>query len=259
MIVESEPAGQGVYSTLMPPFHAEMLMRIYTKKVEYYSLIQAGYHACIGNQTAVPPMRREEEESMAPTPPVTEAPTTPRARASPSFNSSLSAGGGGTPVLPNPFMTVSADYMPKSPLRRPAVARMWTSGDGGSCGRMSPIRIDRIDPTINISAVASASMEVVGLGAAADPTLGSGASATVVVGASASQAEVLDGEPKADAAGDGVKVGAGMKRLREGNGHVYDPSGNGDGDGESEIGQSGNGGKKRKKSHRKRSRREGGG
>jgi hypothetical protein len=108
----------------MPLYHAEMLMRIYTKKAEYYSLIQAGYHACIE--------KPEEVESMVLTPPVTEAPTTPRPRASPSFNSDISVGvGGGTP-LPNRFMTVSADYRPNSPPRRPAVVRMRTGTEVGA-------------------------------------------------------------------------------------------------------------------------------
>ena len=219
MNAESEPAGPGVYSTLMPLYHAEMLMRIYTKKVEYYSLIQAGYHACIE--------RREGVESMVLTPPVTEAPTTPRPRASPSFNSGISVGGGGTP-LPNRFMTVSADYRPKSPSRRPAVVRMQTG------------------------------TEVVGVGEV-------GASANTVAGsnAKARAVEVVGVQPRVD--GGGMKVRAGMKRQRGESGDAGDPGGrgggvgDGNGDGEPEMDESGDGGRKRRTRGRKRSCREGGG
>lgn len=107
------PAVPGDYSNLMPQYHAEMLMRIYTKKVEYFGIIQAGYRACAAeiNSAAALAERKDEGGSMAPTPPETEAPTTPRIRSSPSFNYGTGTGGG-TPLLPNGFMTVPAGFVP---------------------------------------------------------------------------------------------------------------------------------------------------
>ncbi|KAG5647814.1 hypothetical protein DXG03_007737 [Asterophora parasitica] len=40
-------AERGVYSNLMPTYHAEHLVRIFTKNVDYFGIIQAGYRACL--------------------------------------------------------------------------------------------------------------------------------------------------------------------------------------------------------------------
>ncbi|KAG6815153.1 hypothetical protein H0H87_004651 [Tephrocybe sp. NHM501043] len=42
-----EKAERGVYSNLMPQFHAELLIRIYTKTAESFGVVQAGYRKCL--------------------------------------------------------------------------------------------------------------------------------------------------------------------------------------------------------------------
>ncbi|KAG6827134.1 hypothetical protein H0H92_013083 [Tricholoma furcatifolium] len=65
-------AVRGVISNLMPEYHAEFLLRIYTKKVEFFGVIQAGYRAClavIGKQIKEAANKAEENmEEFEPTP-----------------------------------------------------------------------------------------------------------------------------------------------------------------------------------------------
>jgi hypothetical protein len=197
LVLGGASAGPGDYSNLMPQFHAELLMRIYTKKVEYYGLIQAGYRVCLvkindllnsgmsPTLTSSPGPRhgRREEESMAPTPPATGAPTTPHVRASPSFN----LGVVGTPLIPNDFMTVPKDYAPKSP------SRTWGGGGGRDT---SPSRGRDTSPSPGPSGRGSGNLRAARVG--------------VVVGPGSSASAGPSTNPM------GVRVEAGTKRGREG-------------------------------------------
>ncbi|KAG5637909.1 hypothetical protein H0H81_002737 [Sphagnurus paluster] len=40
-------ADRGVYSTLQPQYHCELLVQIFTKDVQYFGIVQAGYRACL--------------------------------------------------------------------------------------------------------------------------------------------------------------------------------------------------------------------
>ncbi|KAG6908133.1 hypothetical protein DXG01_005961 [Tephrocybe rancida] len=142
---ESRLAERGDYSNLMPNFHAELLVRIYTKTAEYFGVVQAGYRKCLaelpaqindpkpdelvlqplfpvaaGFTSRLPSLALSEEGSMEQTPPLpdTPVPTTPRTF---SRVSSFSMGGGSMdPTLPfsnNSFTTVDPGFVPKSPSR----------------------------------------------------------------------------------------------------------------------------------------------
>ncbi|KAG5350405.1 hypothetical protein C0989_011193 [Termitomyces sp. Mn162] len=45
--IEPSHAERGVYSNLMPQFFAELLVRIFTRDVDYFGVIQAGYRRCL--------------------------------------------------------------------------------------------------------------------------------------------------------------------------------------------------------------------
>ena len=115
-------AEKGDYSTLQPECFAEVLLRIYTKKPEYWGRVQAGYRRILdslsveGMMTMTPPSLRlmEEEEVVPSTPPV---------RATRDEGGSVD----NTKVqfLNNSFTTVSPWYsMSKSPLRGGATKRV---------------------------------------------------------------------------------------------------------------------------------------
>ncbi|RDB20331.1 Deoxynucleoside triphosphate triphosphohydrolase SAMHD1 [Hypsizygus marmoreus] len=109
----SSTAGRGDYSNLMPEFHAELLVRIFTKKAEFFGIVQAGYRACLAAMPALissKPLPLSEEESGPPasTPPAPDVPSTPRTRRTFSRVSSFSN---------NAFTTVSANFVPRSPTR----------------------------------------------------------------------------------------------------------------------------------------------
>ncbi|KAG6839922.1 hypothetical protein C0991_010332 [Blastosporella zonata] len=116
-------AERGVYSNLMPQFHAELLVRIYTKTADYFGIVQAGYRACLA---ALPTQLPEEvrsasasvqtgpvEGSVEPTPPLPDAPTTPRtfSRVN-SFRDSADA-----TFSNNSFTTVAPSFALPSPTR----------------------------------------------------------------------------------------------------------------------------------------------
>ncbi|KAF5343308.1 hypothetical protein D9756_011590 [Leucocoprinus leucothites] len=108
-------AEKGDYSTLQPERFAEVLLRIYTKKPEYWGRVQAGYRQILDSISI------EETNTVdSITPPATEPPSTPPAQVS-SFT--LDAGTSvGTKSARrfsnNSFTTVSPTFsMPKSPTR----------------------------------------------------------------------------------------------------------------------------------------------
>uniref|UniRef100_A0A8H8CEV3 HD domain-containing protein n=1 Tax=Psilocybe cubensis TaxID=181762 RepID=A0A8H8CEV3_PSICU len=77
-------ADNGVYSNLMPPVFAEVVLRVYTKKQKFYGLVQAGYRAILAElQATSSPSGTQLNQSAgilavadprALTPPITEAP-----------------------------------------------------------------------------------------------------------------------------------------------------------------------------------------
>lgn len=115
-------AESGVYSNLMPPVFAEVVLRVYTKKQKFYGLVQAGYRAILADLHATnsPPNSQPNPasdlstvaNSRALTPPATEAPSTPKAT---SRNASFTFGSGTTPFSNNEFTTVSPSFAPASP------------------------------------------------------------------------------------------------------------------------------------------------
>lgn len=152
-------ADRGDYSNLMPSYFAEVLLRIYTKNRNIFGLVQAGYRRVlkhlqdgIERGTIQPPEQTEcnatcscschvnppvptaqipkleltapdELPPGAPTPPVTEAPSTPKASAHsrqgsfsfPTMGGSAGPGSASTPHLnfnTNVFTTVPPTYVP---------------------------------------------------------------------------------------------------------------------------------------------------
>ncbi|KAF8623166.1 hypothetical protein AX17_007522 [Amanita inopinata Kibby_2008] len=114
----SAKAERGDYSTLMPSCFAEVLLRVYTKKPEFFGLVQVGYRSVLESMNddnafvtafSLPPL------VSAITPPDTEAPSTPISRAvSFTFGSRI---GGGPSLSNNSFTTVSPTFRPSSPTR----------------------------------------------------------------------------------------------------------------------------------------------
>ncbi|KAK0205885.1 hypothetical protein DFS33DRAFT_540439 [Desarmillaria ectypa] len=117
-------AQPGDYSSLVPSVFGEVLLRVYTKKVEYYSDVQAGYRTLlskIAGRSSVTVL----------TPPTTEAPSTPR----PSRNSSLTSldgSPGGSRYGENQFTTVERGYIPASPAKQLKRKVRSTEAEGSS-------------------------------------------------------------------------------------------------------------------------------
>jgi len=115
----SSKAGRGDYSNLMPQYFTEDLLRVYTKKPQYFGLVQAGYRAVLASvaersDISLSPDPHASTDSVAETitPPATEAPSTPPAHS----HSSSGDLGKRTPFSNNSFTTVSKDYgVPNSP------------------------------------------------------------------------------------------------------------------------------------------------
>lgn len=127
----SAKAGPGDYSNLRPPLFAEEVMRVYTKKSQFFGLVQAGYRAILEEleRSSTPPPLAASADPGRSTPTVSEAPSTPRAS---SFN--LGSSGsvhvvGATPFSNNSFTTVSPGYAPPSPTRLPRKAKRPRSKD----------------------------------------------------------------------------------------------------------------------------------
>lgn len=123
-------AQPGDYSSLVPSVFGEVLLRVYTKKAEYYSDVQAGYRALLSKIAGRPSVT-------VPTPPATEAPSTPR----PSRNSSLATldgSPGGSKYGDNQFTTVERGYIPASPAKQLKRKIRSTESEGSSKKRKTP-------------------------------------------------------------------------------------------------------------------------
>ncbi|PFH47823.1 hypothetical protein AMATHDRAFT_6386 [Amanita thiersii Skay4041] len=114
----SSKAGRGDYSTLMPQYFAEVLLRVYTKKPEFFGIVQAGYRAVLetlnDDNTAYLDAFPLSFEPKSITPPDTEGPTTPRVL---SRVSSFTFGTGSGTFSNNNFTTVPPSFVPPSPTR----------------------------------------------------------------------------------------------------------------------------------------------
>ncbi|KAF5309226.1 hypothetical protein D9619_012739 [Psilocybe cf. subviscida] len=125
---ECASAGPGDYSCVMPPYFAEVLLRIYTKNPKFFGLVQAGYRVVMSDLAMRFQTDAEEsillpdievnraEDGMAPTPPETEAPSTPKATSRDSSFTHRKSASGSTPYSENSFTTVAPDFVPPSPL-----------------------------------------------------------------------------------------------------------------------------------------------
>ncbi|KAF9457401.1 hypothetical protein BDZ94DRAFT_233579 [Collybia nuda] len=118
-------ASRGDYSNLMPTYHAELLVRIFTKAAEYVGIVQAGYRACLTEMpNHAPPEFLPADDFVALTPPATEAPSTPRPTSRvPSFNLGVSGSTGATAFTNNNFTTVAKNFVPTSPSRKTRAKR----------------------------------------------------------------------------------------------------------------------------------------
>jgi hypothetical protein len=145
MLLESYKAERGVYSNLMPQYFAEHVLRIYTKKTNCFGLVQAGYRVvlatmqekCPETDVGIPAIVADQ---LAPTPPATEAPSTPKAH---SRNTSFTVGSAilgsassSATFANNAFTTVPETYAPGSPSqstkRAKGMKRMRNDEEGGS-------------------------------------------------------------------------------------------------------------------------------
>ncbi|KAG7441654.1 HD-domain/PDEase-like protein [Guyanagaster necrorhizus] len=103
-------AQPGDYSSLVPSVFGEVLLRVYTKKAEYYSDVQAGYRALLSKIAGRPSVTVR-------TPPATETSSTP----GPSRNNGVAAldrSPGGSRYGENQFTTVERGYIPASPAKQ---------------------------------------------------------------------------------------------------------------------------------------------
>lgn len=110
-------AQRGDYSGLMPQWFAEDLLRVYTKKPQFFGLVQAGYRAVLAKMEFD---LAQTSDTMALTPPATEAPCTPRAEShsrNASFTFPTAPGLSTTPFSNNSFTTVPSSFVPGSPTR----------------------------------------------------------------------------------------------------------------------------------------------
>ena len=108
---------------MTPKWFAEDLLRVYTKKPQFFGLVQAGYRAVLASMPkelpetlAIPGIL----DSMALTPPATEAPSTPKANRvsnNSSFSFPATSDPCTTPFSNNSFTTVPSSFVPGSPSR----------------------------------------------------------------------------------------------------------------------------------------------
>lgn len=118
----------------MPTYHAELLVRVFTKTAEFMGVVQAGYRACLTEMPKhAPPQFAPSEDFVALTPPATEAPSTPRATSRvPSFNLGAPASTGATPFSVNNFATVAKNFVPASPTRKAKTVKRQRDSSGES-------------------------------------------------------------------------------------------------------------------------------
>lgn len=129
LIIGSHNAQRGDYSGMTPQWFAEYFLRVYTKRPQFFGLVQAGYRVVLASMPDEFDLERPETlvvpstldlDSMAPTPPATEAPSTPKAKAHTrdnSFSFSSASVPSKTPFLNNSFTTVPPTFTPGSPSR----------------------------------------------------------------------------------------------------------------------------------------------
>ena len=121
LIIGSHNAQRGDYSGMTPEWFAEDFLRVYTKKPQFFGLVQAGYRAVLASMPKDRPdilVVPSTLDSMAPTPPSTEAPSTPKAKSHSRVNSftfPCASGVSATPFSNNSFTTVPPTFTPGSP------------------------------------------------------------------------------------------------------------------------------------------------
>ena len=113
---------------MTPQWFGEEFLRVYTKKPQFFWLVQAGYRDVLAKMPNEFDLERLETlvvpsalDAMAPTPPETEAPSTPKAKGHSRDNSftlpSASGPSSTTPFANNSFTTVPPTFTPGSPSR----------------------------------------------------------------------------------------------------------------------------------------------
>ncbi|KAF8164734.1 hypothetical protein B0H34DRAFT_686383 [Crassisporium funariophilum] len=140
---QSDKAQSGDYSGVMPQYFAEDLLRVYTKKSQFFGLVQAGYRAILASmpdqlEASPPPETLAASGVVGPTPPATEAPSTPTQTHSRTGSFTLLTGGGisasaggeviNTPFSNNSFTTVPPSFAPRSPSQGSRKLRRHESG-----------------------------------------------------------------------------------------------------------------------------------
>ena len=137
LFVESRHATHGVITNVLPKYFAEDVLTIFTKKVEYMALVQAGYRAVLKDLGQDNDSDEDsdshsagEDVEMAMTPPDTdvEPPSTPKAllrRASSGFiaREGKPKSSKGTPFSNNVFTTMPNLPKPSSPSQGRGVKR----------------------------------------------------------------------------------------------------------------------------------------
>ncbi|KAL0063992.1 hypothetical protein AAF712_009060 [Marasmius tenuissimus] len=126
-------AQPGDYSTIMPKSFAEVMMRVYTKKPQFFGVIQAGYRTILHK---IPDDIDIDHnygtssigETTIATPPATEAPSSPRTDSVETLPGSSTGTRSIKPLSKkgselNRFMTVNPSYAPSSPSKTPNVSR----------------------------------------------------------------------------------------------------------------------------------------
>ncbi|KAI5120720.1 hypothetical protein M0805_006427 [Coniferiporia weirii] len=149
---ESFKAEPGELSTLMPACFAEMLLRIYTKVPLYYGVIQAGYRELLQSLPSGDPMTSSQSYvSDSTTPPITEAPSTPRAASVQPCSRNVSYSMPGSAKTPfaaqNKFTKVSHSFVPPSPTqshrrvlsRTPSLATMTQGSFSSAYSAQGPL------------------------------------------------------------------------------------------------------------------------
>lgn len=138
-MLESHNAQRGDYSGMTPPWFAEYLFRVYTKKPQFFGLVQAGYRAVLANMPTQFDLERPETlvtpsnlDSTALTPPATQAPSTPKTKDHSRNNSFTfpvaSASSTTTPFSNNSFTTVPPSFAQDSPSQSSIRKRRSASG-----------------------------------------------------------------------------------------------------------------------------------
>ena len=104
---------------MTPQWFAEDLLCVYTKKPQFFGLVQAGYRAVLANMpNEIDSELPDTSDSMAPTPPSTEAASIHKAKGhscNSSFSFPIPSGSPTTAFSNNSFTTVPSTFAPGSP------------------------------------------------------------------------------------------------------------------------------------------------